>query len=166
MGDRNNNILIRLDLKRVVALAIFIILTVYTITSYVNAMTSYHPSFVSAYVPWVPPNAVPVARAGPNQEVFINQTVYLDGSESEDVDGIIEIYSWTFGDGKSATGVSVTHKYAKEGVYEVELTVTDDDGATEDDAISITVRKPTAELISPLSPEDSARILEEIRVET
>ena len=166
MGDRNNEILIRLDLKRAIVLALFMILTVYTITSYVNAMASYRPSFVSAYGPWIPPNKVPIARAGPNQEVFVNQTVYLDGSESEDVDGNIELYSWTFGDGESATGVSVSHKYAKEGVYEVELTVKDDDGATEDDAITITVRKPTTELISPLSPEDSAKILEEIQVET
>ncbi len=37
-------------------------------------------------------------------------------------------YSWTFGDGNTATGTSVSNTYANEGQYVVTLTVTDGDG--------------------------------------
>jgi PKD repeat protein len=48
---------------------------------------------------------------------------------SNDPDGTIASYDWTFGDGGTATGASPTHTYAAGGTYEVGLTVTDDDGA-------------------------------------
>lgn len=41
--------------------------------------------------------------------------------------GQIVQYSWVFGDGGTATGLNPTHQYANSGVYEVILTVTDDE---------------------------------------
>jgi chitodextrinase len=40
----------------------------------------------------------------------------------------VETYSWTFGDGASATGCCQTHQYAKDGDYTVTLTGTTFDG--------------------------------------
>ncbi len=58
-------------------------------------------------------------------------TATVNGSGSSDPDGTIASYAWTFGDGGSATGVSpAPHTYAVAGSYNVTLTVTDDDGAT------------------------------------
>ena len=58
---------------------------------------------------------------------------------SGDQDGTITSYSWTFGDGSTATGARPTHTYAAEGTYPVTLTVTDDAGATATATRSLTV---------------------------
>ena len=56
-------------------------------------------------------------------------TVALNASASSDSDGSITAYSWTFGDGGTATGVTAQHVYSQSGTYTITLTVTDDDGA-------------------------------------
>ncbi len=53
--------------------------------------------------------------------------LYFDASTSTDDSGIAS-YAWDFGDGDTATGVEVKHRYAASGAYNVTLTVTDDDG--------------------------------------
>ena len=51
----------------------------------------------------------------------------FDASDSTD-DGVIKSYAWKFGDGASANGAVVKHKYTKSGEMNVVLTVTDDSG--------------------------------------
>ncbi|OYR41127.1 hypothetical protein DJ82_06365 [Halorubrum sp. Ib24] len=58
------------------------------------------------------------------------ETVSFDASGSSD-DGSIASYEWDFGDGATSTGASASHTYDTAGDYAVELTVTDDDGATD-----------------------------------
>src|SRR4030065_2797685 len=41
-------------------------------------------------------NHSPVANAGPDQTVYVGDTVQLDGSKSSDVDGDLLIYRWSF----------------------------------------------------------------------
>lgn len=69
-------------------------------------------------------------------------TVTVDGSGSTDSDGSIESWTWTFGDGHTATGVTAQHTYAAAGTYQVTLTVTDDDGAQDTYAEDVTVTAP------------------------
>lgn len=57
-------------------------------------------------------------------------TVSVDGTASTDSDGVVSSYSWSFGDGTTATGPTARHAYATAGTYPVTLTVTDDRGAT------------------------------------
>jgi PKD repeat protein len=52
----------------------------------------------------------------------------VNGAASTDVEGPIANYSWNFGDGASATGVTAQHRYTKGGTYQVTLTVTDNQG--------------------------------------
>lgn len=73
------------------------------------------------------PNEEPVAEFTTS---VVELAVSVDGSGSSDADGQIVSYEWDFGDGGSATGVSVEHAYAADGTYRVTLTVTDDQGAT------------------------------------
>ena len=61
---------------------------------------------------------------------MLNETITFNASPSYDADGNITAYEWEFGDGANATGEIVEHCYSSAGNYTVNLTVTDDDGAT------------------------------------
>jgi PKD repeat protein len=63
----------------------------------------------------------------------------FDGSGSSDGDGTISAYSWTFGDGGSASGRLAGHTYAQPGTFTVTLAVTDDNGATAPQSKAVTV---------------------------
>ncbi len=84
----------------------------------------------------------PLARAGPDQDVLVNEIVLFDGSGSTDSDGTIESYAWDFGDASTGSGVTPSHAYQSVGTYTVTLTVTDNDGLTSSDTAGITVMKP------------------------
>jgi cytochrome c len=58
-----------------------------------------------------------------------------------DPDGDALTYAYDFGDGKTATGRTSTHKYSKAGVYTAKVTVTDTGGATDTAEVQITVTK-------------------------
>ena len=53
----------------------------------------------------LPPNGAPVAAFTVSQPTVTGVRIRFDGSISTDPDGIIVSYDWTFGDGKSATGM-------------------------------------------------------------
>jgi hypothetical protein len=83
----------------------------------------------------------------PPMATFTASCVWLecnfDGNGSSDPDGTIVSYSWSFGDGQSASGSAVSHAYTVKGVYVVGLTVTDNGGATHTYSASQTVVSPT-----------------------
>ena len=62
-------------------------------------------------------------------------TVYFDGEGSQDAAS----WSWNFGDGNSASGVTPSHTYTQSGVFDARLTVTSSDGLTDTEALSIDV---------------------------
>jgi len=70
-------------------------------------------------------------------------TMSFDASGSSDPDGSIVNYDWNFGDGNSGSGMTVSHEYTTAGQYTALLTVTDNDGATDTDAVVITVEDPS-----------------------
>lgn len=65
--------------------------------------------------------------------------ITFDGAGSADPDGTIVSYKWSFGDGTTATGATVTKTYSKSGTYAAKLTVTDNKGATGTASLSIKV---------------------------
>ena len=54
----------------------------------------------------------------------------FDATTSTDADGSIVSYDWDFGDGNNGTGSAPSHPFATDGSYNVMLTVTDNDGAS------------------------------------
>jgi len=76
-------------------------------------------------------NQSPIAIFTESAEtVYINEMITFNAAESHDPDGTIVAYFWDFGDGSTATGISVSHDYSNNGFYLVKLTVTDNEGAT------------------------------------
>ena len=71
----------------------------------------------------------------------IFDTIQFDSSSSYDpVNEGLTSFAWDFGDGTSSTEWNPTHKYAKDGDYTVQLTVTTNDGRTAKTSQVITVR--------------------------
>jgi DNA/RNA endonuclease G (NUC1) len=58
---------------------------------------------------------------------------------SFDPNGSVASYAWNFGDGSGASGESVSHVFAQDGVYTVTVTITDNDGLTDTATLSVTV---------------------------
>ncbi len=93
----------------------------------------------------VPANEPPVANAGLDFSVTDNdgngsELVTLDGSGSSDPDGTIVNYRWMEGPTVLANGASPTAQVTLSvGVHNIILTVTDNDGDTDDDTLVVTV---------------------------
>jgi parallel beta-helix repeat protein len=72
----------------------------------------------------------PFTFAGGPYNGVIGQEINFDASDSFDLDGSINTYSWDFGDGITGTGETITHTYTTNGNYTITLTATDDDEKT------------------------------------
>jgi len=90
--------------------------------------------------PPVSPNQSPTANftANPTSGVAPLE-VSFNASNSSDSDGSIISYAWDFKDGTTGNGETVNHTFSSIGSYNVELTVTDDKGATNSAIKTITV---------------------------
>ena len=90
-------------------------------------------------------NSAPVADAGPDQSVFVNDLVILDGSGSSDVDADALVYSWAFTSKPAGsfatlsetTSVNPAFVVDKAGTYVVSLIVNDDTVDSTPDTMSI-----------------------------
>ena len=68
----------------------------------------------------------PIAQAGEDMTVCVNQSVRLDGTASTDADGSVNAYEWTFGDGSRTGGATPTKTFTRVGTQVVTLTITGD----------------------------------------
>ncbi len=81
----------------------------------------------------------PVANVNGPYNGLTFQSIIFDGYNSYDPDGTIVSYSWDFGDGKTASGVKPTHSFTAAGVFTINLTVTDNDGLTDNATTTATI---------------------------
>ena len=92
-------------------------------------------------------NSAPTSNAGTDQTVNEGSTVTLDGSGSSDSDGSISSYAWSQTSGgsvditnaSSASATFTAPDVSENTALIFRLTVTDDDGATATDEVTITV---------------------------
>jgi parallel beta-helix repeat protein len=90
--------------------------------TYKSAFTSFNGNYTSL-PPWPSFAAMPPSTRPNNLITFEGKF-----SSPEGYNDSIKSYSWTFGDGKSGTGIKVTHSYTKAGIYTATLTVQDNEG--------------------------------------
>jgi len=85
-------------------------------------------------------NTTPSASIDVN-EMTVEQfdEVSFSGKQSTDLDGDKLTYHWDFGDGETAEGMDTTHAYINPGEYDVTLTVTDDENASNSTSITMNV---------------------------
>jgi PKD repeat protein len=103
------------------------------------------------------PNQAPAAVINGPTRGLVNESLTFNGSSSSDPDGVILGYTWDFGDGTTAGGVSVSHTYSTPGNYNVVLTVTDDSGLSDNSTYTILIeavvtnQPPVANIHGPAS---------------
>jgi PKD repeat protein len=104
-------------------------------------------------------NFPPVANASSNVTTALtNQDINFDATDSYDPEGFgISSYLWDFNEGNTSTSDIVDHQFAKDGIYNVTLTVVDNLGANDTDWIIITIlnRDPIIDSViaTPSSPK-------------
>lgn len=106
-----------------------------------------------------PPNAVPVANAGPDQTANELSTVSLDGSGSADADGGIVAWSWTQTGGPAVTLAGsdtaqpsfTAPQVTGDQALTFQLVVTDDGGAQGSDTAVVTVHDLDPDVTPPVT---------------
>lgn len=103
-------------------------------------------------------NKVPTASFTVSPTKGGKNTLYtFDATNSKDTDGSISGYKWDFGDGKTSTGRTTTHKYSAAGTFNITLTVTDNDGGKGGAQESVEVANGLAPVARfTVSPESGA----------
>jgi PKD repeat protein len=81
--------------------------------------------------PKAPPSPEPNKPPQADFDVRCDQRTCSFTDKSKDDDGSIVSWSWSFGDGSTSSDPNPVHTYSEKGRYQVLLTVTDDDGATD-----------------------------------
>ncbi|MFK7852727.1 MAG: PKD domain-containing protein [Granulosicoccus sp.] len=107
-------------------------------------------------------NVPPTASAGADQSVELGDTVQLSGSGT-DSDGTVVSLEW-FTDGANtpfATGATATISTLPLGDNDITLVVTDDDGATDSDQLTVTVTEPPAANVPPTAVAGPDQSVEE-----
>jgi chitodextrinase len=95
---------------------------------------------------------------------FCQTSVTLDGSASFDPDGTIVSYQWTQIAGPSissitnSTSVKATASNFVVGIYQYQLTVTDNQGATASDTMQLTVNKANTAPKANAGPDQTIQL--------
>jgi len=85
-------------------------------------------------------NKAPTAVAGAAKNLMTDIAFTLDGSRCSDADGTVVAWNWDLGNGSNVSGKTAQASYDTAGTYTISLTVTDDDGATGNATLDVTVR--------------------------
>lgn len=92
-----------------------------------------------------PDDVAPVAAFVPNCMNLICD--FTDGSTHEN--GTITSWLWTFGDGNASIAQHPNHTYVADGDYTVTLTVTDNNGLSDQLSKSVTITSPSGSNVPP-----------------
>ena len=93
-------------------------------------------------------NQGPVAIISGPVSVAVEEIAYYSGEKSYDPEKGALVHAWDFGDGATAQGATASHSWAKAGMYEVKLTVTDEGGLSDTAKLMVNVAMPEKKFIS------------------
>lgn len=91
-----------------------------------------------------PPNRPPVPVVTQRRTCFVGQLVGFSTRRSHDPEGHIASYRWDLGDGSTAEGIAVSHRYLSPGLHNVTLVITDEEGLSGKATILVDVLSPPA----------------------
>jgi len=118
------------------------------------------PSYISkddneSYI--VPPQlwVKPIADAGPDVTVQVDETVTITGTGT-DSDGTIVSYEWTYGTEIVATTASFDYTPDTVGTGTLTFTVTDNNGQKATDSMNFTVTEVPVDPVNPIEPAPSS----------
>ncbi|HEX6973973.1 MAG TPA: PKD domain-containing protein, partial [Vicinamibacterales bacterium] len=116
----------------------------------------------STQVPVAPANQQPVARIDAPARAQVGDTLAFSAAGSTDADQDLLTFSWSFGDGRGATGTNVSHAFEQAGSFTVLVTANDGRGATGTASATVVVdpapqenRPPVANAGGPYTGEAS-----------
>jgi PKD repeat protein len=125
-------------------------------TTYHFALTAYNgndesafSTIISAPEPEIPLTAIISTTP---QEGAAPFSVTFDATDST---GPVSSYSWSFGDGETASGSTAEHTYQFSGTYTATLSIEDDNGSSSTTDIVISVTEPTQPPPGPTTPPDA-----------
>jgi len=95
-----------------------------------NELGSWGPFWTPGEEDWFFVNNPPVANGGDSKVASSGRDVQFSADASSDRDGDSLSYTWDFGDGETAEGLYVSHRYSGSGLYTVTLTVSDGSGTS------------------------------------
>jgi hypothetical protein len=89
------------------------------------------------------PNQPPIldykVDSGPHN---VGESIQFDARKSRDSDGSIVKFEWYFNDGESSTRPNPKHTFDKSRTYDVEIKITDDDGAVNKTTFKVKILEP------------------------
>jgi PKD repeat protein len=118
----------------------------------VNSYSCSNPASISFKGGSLPANKAPIAGFTPSCSQL--DCDFVDGSV--DLDGTLQTWMWTFGDGSTSTLQNPPHSYAAAGSYTVTLSVTDDRNGLKSASKQVTVAGPPSPNIPPAAAFASA----------
>ncbi len=112
-------------------------------------------------------NEEPVARIDAPREVGVGESATFDGSDSYDPDGGGWFsdgldYDWDLGRWATDSGRRARHSFYSTGTYSVELTVTDEDGATDTAWHTISVVEDNEEPVARIDGPSTVEVDEQV----
>ncbi|MCT9096404.1 PKD domain-containing protein [Haloarchaeobius sp. HME9146] len=141
----------------------YLLVTIF-VTSQLTAAVSIPGQDSTAVATHLDDNEAPLADAGLDQTVSLGRTVELDARASRDPDGTVTSYEWSIrGPDDSVftpdcpTCPTTAFDANETGRFAITLTVTDDDGATSNDTLYVTVSSGRAPAISLDGPSSAQR---------
>ncbi|MFC7197278.1 PKD domain-containing protein [Halosimplex aquaticum] len=118
-----------------------------------------HGGFIRQWLAETSDEPLALLRPG-KTEATEGDTVQFEAHETTPDNRWIDSLEWTFGDGESAEGWSVSHAFDDPGQYEIRLTATDNEGESTTHGLAITVSELT-EKLAKAEPSTTALAVDE-----